>query len=113
MFNPKDLAPEVFECSYEAKKGKSVVFHVREPSGREIMEIARKARNKKGNGEDTDSDMIENCRESFSRFIVNEDGSAITKEQVEGLIDMGFVHMRAINEIVNDKIGIADKEKKS
>jgi hypothetical protein len=100
MFKPVVLKCELVEGD------ETLTFYVREPSGREILLQAGKQKK--------DNPAIENARELFARFVVHEDGSAYSAEEVDGLLDMKLVAMHKMTSIVQDKIGLRElAEKKS
>lgn len=105
------LKPKKHECQV-AEGDEVFTFYVREPSGREMLELAAKQKNEKEKGA-IDKPAIDNARELFSRYIVNHDGTAISKEEVESILDMRLSAMQKVSEIVQEKIGIKNEEKKS
>lgn len=97
--------PVVHKC--EVAEGDEVfTFFVREPSGREILQQAGKAKK--------DASAIDNAKELFSRYVVHEDGKEISAAEVDELLDMRLTAMHKVSETVQEKIGLkALTEKKS
>ena len=101
MFKPRVQFCELIEGD------ETFVFYVREPSGREILQAAAKQRK--------DASAIDNARELFSKYVVHEDGSPISNDEVEQMLDMRLTAMHKASNIVQDKIGLKELtvEKKS
>jgi len=100
MFKPK-----VHPCEIEEGDEK-FTFYVREPSGREILQAAAKQRK--------DASAVDNAKELFSRYVVHQDGSAISEAEVDDLLDMRLSAMHKVSELVQQKIGLKElTEKKS
>lgn len=97
--------PTVHKC--EVSEGdETFTFYVREPSGREILQAAAKQKK--------DATAIDNAKDLFARYIVNEDGTAIAAPEVDALLDMRLTAMHKISEAVQEKIGLKElTEKKS
>lgn len=89
--------PQIHEVQLEIGDEKETYF-IREPSGREILNQAGK-KNK-------DKDPIDNARDLFDRYVVHEDGSKFSKEEVDELLDMSLVAMHKLSQLVQDKIGL-------
>ena len=89
--------PLIHECSIE-QGDEIMAFWVREPSGREILLAA--------NATKKDKPAIENAKELFAKYVVHENGSALSKEEVDELLDMRLSAMHSMSEIVQEKIGL-------
>jgi hypothetical protein len=97
--------PTVKKCSIE-DEGESADFYVRQPSGREMLQLAQQFKK--------DRSAEENAKDLFSRFVVNEDGSAITREEVAAMMEWRFTAMQKASAEVQEKIGLTGaNEKKS
>lgn len=89
--------PLVHACTIQIDD-ETMDFWVREPSGREILTVAAKK------GKETSP--LDNARELFEKYVVHEDGSAISKEEAEGYLDMRLSAMHEMSLTVQDKIGL-------
>lgn len=89
--------PVVHTCEIE-DGDETMTFYVREPSGREIL-LAASAQKK-------DRPAVENASELFQKYVVNEDGSAISKDQVNEYLDMRLTAMHKMSTMVQEKIGL-------
>lgn len=93
--------PVVHEC--EVTDGEETYkFFVREPSGREILMAAEKAKRNK------ERPSIENARELFAKYIVTDDGgqTPISPDDVNAILDMRLEQMQQVSELVQDRIGL-------
>jgi F420-dependent methylenetetrahydromethanopterin dehydrogenase len=91
--------PQIRKC-FVADDGEELVFWVREPSGREILRDADQLKHKK------DRPALEGARETLSRYLVKEDGTALSKEEVDEMLDMRFAVVQQIVNQVQEKIGL-------
>lgn len=96
--------PVIHECNLQ-EGDESYTFYVREPSGREIL-LAASAQKK-------DRPAIENARDLFAKYVVQEDGAALTKDQVDELLDMRLTAMHKMSQIVQEKIGLKQVTEKN
>jgi hypothetical protein len=95
--------PTVHRCQI-SEGDESFEFFVREPSGREILQQAAKQRK--------DASAVDNAKELFARYVVHEDGSAISEQEVDALLDMRLSAMHKVSEAVQDKIGLRELTEK-
>lgn len=79
-------------------EGEKIDIFIRQPSGREMLNISQTF--KKENPPE------ENAKELFSKFVVNEDGSKLSAEQVSEMMDWRFSAMNQASDIVQDEIGL-------
>lgn len=80
----------------------TVTLFVRQPTGREMLEMAAKVKK--------DTPALDTAREIFSKFVVHEDGSAISKEEVADMLAWRFSAMNEASRLVQEKIGIGGRE---
>lgn len=91
--------PVIHEC--EVNEGdEQFKFWVREPSGREILIAADRAK------KNPDRAALDNAKELFSKYVVHEDGTALAAQEVEDMLDMRLSAMNKVSEQVQEKIGI-------
>lgn len=91
--------PLIHEC--EVTEGEETfTFYVKEPSGREILIAAEKAK------KNPDRAALENARDLFGKYVVHKDGEALTTQEVEDMLDMRLSAMNKISELVQEKIGL-------
>lgn len=126
MFDPRELAPEVHEKTYSWKNAKgeerTVTFHVREAGIDEVEHIANRAKaaqkakaaaQKAGKSAPEDEhEARKNFRELFEKFVVEDDGTPLTPDKVDGMVAMGFKHMKLMADIINEVIGLKDEKAK-
>lgn len=91
--------PTIHACEY-TEAGETFTFHVREASGREILAYDAQRAEKLS--------KTEQMRELFSSYMVNEDGSKYTKEQVDEVIDMRLRAMTKVGDIVARMAGLKE-----
>lgn len=89
----------IHECQV-ADGDEAFTFYVREPSGREMLELAAKQKK--------DAPALDNARDLFARYVVNKDGSPISAEEVNGILDMRLTAMQKVSQLVQDKIGLTE-----
>jgi hypothetical protein len=100
------LKPVTHKCQYPespAEGEEPYTFYVREPSGLEVLRQAKTAKK--------DASAEDNAKELFTRYVVNEDGTAISKEGVEEILSFRLSAMHGISKIVQDKIGLTELKK--
>lgn len=91
--------PQIHEC--EVSEGdETFKFYVKEPSGREILIAAEKAK------KNPDRSALENARDLYGKYVVKEDGSPIEPKDVEDMLDMRLSVMNKISDLVTEKIGL-------
>lgn len=91
--------PIIHEC--EIFNGdETFKFWVREPSGREVLVSADKAKR------NLERPSIENARELFAKYIVKENGDPIGTQDVEDILDMRLSAMQEVSTLVQEKIGL-------
>ena len=95
--------PIVHPCEI-AEGEEKFTFYVREPSGREILQSAAKQKK--------DASAIDNAKELFARYVVHQDGSAISESEVDQLLDMRLSAMHKVSELVQEKIGLKELAEK-
>lgn len=79
-----------------------VAVHVRQPSGREMLDMASKFKK--------DQSALETARDIFRQFVVHEDGSAISKEEVSDMLEWRFSAMQKASLAVQKRIGLVKEE---
>lgn len=91
--------PVIHECVVTEGE-ETFKFWVREPSGREILIAADKAK------KNPDRPALDNARELFGKYVVHEDGTALEVKEIEDMLDMRLSAMNKVSTLVQEKIGI-------
>lgn len=89
--------PIIHECTLE-EGDETQTFYVREPSGREILIAAGASKKEKP--------AIDNARDLFAKYVVHQDGTAYTNDEVNDLLDMRLTAMHKLSQLVQEKIGL-------
>ena len=96
--------PKIHACVIE-DDGEQVTIFVKEPAGDEVLAAAEKAAARRAKNE-PDPTPRENARESFSRFVCHEDGTELSKDEVEEMLKWRFSAMSKASDAVLAKTGL-------
>ena len=95
------FVPKVRKITIE-DEGEKADFYIRKPKAIEMIQRGSAMEKKKAKGETEDSEAIN--RELIGKYVVNKDGSAITAEDVDGILSMESTAFTKFTEMLTEMI---------
>ena len=99
MFDPKKYPSKIIDCQVE-HDGETLDFKVRTGTLRETAKYNIKVSDEEG------------LLRIIARFMVNDDGSPISSETANDILDMGLPVANKITAEITNKLGVGQTEKK-